>query len=615
MTLEKNLSCIEVYDKGLANKIRNHDISSAPIQLLNADSGDVNLIYNGIPVHSTQNPQQEAILEFNTLNSTAKNQVIIIFGLGLGYLFKRLFISTSSKIIIYEPDMDILRFTLEAVDFSSELSDERVRVTNTLSELIEAMGDLYFYKNTVSFKGLPSVHHLYPKELEEFKKEINNIIEMQQGNYVTIFANSYLWLYNGLHNTKNFINNHNVDVLRNVFKDKPAIIVSPGPSIDQTIDKIKENENKAVIFAVNHAYRVLKEAGITPDFVVFTDGYELPAKMLEKDGVQNTNLIAQSVVSPIVFNIKGFNNKFVFYSKNDIVSRFVSKTIGFSLEGYENKGTVSYCALNSAYMMGCNPIIMTGQDLAITNNKFYSSAAEFGKADEPVPEDYSELFKARINELKNEELIEVKGQNGEIVKTKKDYASFIKYFEDFANKFGSNTTLINCSPGGAQINGFINADISEILQPFSEFSKEEIIKKAVENADNLVFYNSEKLFDEYKRLAKVLEQHLPVIQEGLAISEKLKKELRVHNKNIQKIGKLINQELEVYKVLDSNIFSEFHIMLSACWRELSDIGVILEDESKPINLDTFKEISDIMHAIFSLSYDRFRATIDIIKNM
>ena len=65
------------------------------------------------------------------------------------------------------------------------------------------------------------------------------------------------------------------------------------------------------------------------------------------------------------------------YSHNDLFSRWLANIADFSIEDYIIKGSGSYCALFSAYMAGCNPIIFAGQDLAYSDGKCYSSDSAF----------------------------------------------------------------------------------------------------------------------------------------------------------------------------------------------------------------------------------------------
>ncbi|MFA6989965.1 MAG: 6-hydroxymethylpterin diphosphokinase MptE-like protein, partial [Candidatus Gastranaerophilaceae bacterium] len=465
MSFNKNLNEIEKYNQNLVKKLQQHQfLPEIKLEFFQTQSTQTSLFYNEIPVHSEVNPEEEALDAFNTISSKSVNTVIILFGLGLGYLFKTLYDETKSKIVIFEPNMDISRLTMEAVDFSKELSDKRVRIASTFEELIESLSFLYGYGDTVLNVMLPSANQLYHNEILRFNEEFPKILNLLQSNFVTLFFQAFRWTFNSINNLKNYQKYHNVDVLKNVFKNKPAIIVSPGPSIDKTIEHIKKNRAKIIVFCVNIACKTLKKHGIKPDFVIVSDPYGTVAFQLDLDMEPNCNLIGQSVVVNEVFSLAQLNKRFIFYSNNDLFSRWISDLSGFQLDENKTKGTVSYFAMLQAYLMGCNPIILTGQDLAFSDNKVYSSTSTYGDVN------YDDKIKTTT----------VMGQKGEILKTSFDYAGFIKYFEGFAaEKADEAINLINCSPGGAMINGYKNMDIQEVFEKLSPLDLD--VNSALEN--------------------------------------------------------------------------------------------------------------------------------------
>ena len=56
--------------------------------------------------------------------------------------------------------------------------------------------------------------------------------------------------------------------LKNIFKGRPAIIVSAGPSIEKNFHLLKEAKGKAIIIAVDVVVPTILPAGIIPDFIV-----------------------------------------------------------------------------------------------------------------------------------------------------------------------------------------------------------------------------------------------------------------------------------------------------------------------------------------------------------
>ena len=96
---------------------------------------------NDVPIDDINNPR-EAVKDM--LKSTIKipmdkNDIIITFGIGLGYLLDETFNAYDSKIFVYEPDLKLLHFVLNNVDISEHLRSGRVFITNDLKELLEKL--------------------------------------------------------------------------------------------------------------------------------------------------------------------------------------------------------------------------------------------------------------------------------------------------------------------------------------------------------------------------------------------------------------------------------------------------------------------------------------------
>lgn len=603
---ENNIEPIYRYNRVLVNKLENYVFDeNIEFQLFHSESQDVNLLYKGVTVHDSNNPQIEAINAFGNINSTSENSVTVIFGLGLGYLFKRAYIESKGKIVVYEPNLDILKFTFEVVDFSKELADERVYIANSRTELLKFLNQSYTYKSSLSLLFLESSYKLYPDELNSIKQDFPEIQRHLEGNFVCLFSNSLLWAEEGIRNIPEFIKNYSVDSLRNKFRGKAALVVSSGPSLDKNIESLKKIRNKVVLFCVSNAYNTLEKHKIKPDFVSFIDVLNCN-KVVKDNDLSDVNLIIQSIAHNNTFNIKS-NRKFVFYSNNDIVSRWLSEVADIpNLKDYENKGTVSYCALYSAYMMGFNPIIILGQDLAFTDGKCYSSASAYGDMLECIFDSELNKFRLKVTSIDQAffyigskydkqyeenpdrllnslpfKVVTVPGQNGEFMPTEVNYASFIKYFEEFAHEMSvSNLKLINSSIGGAQINGFENIELEKALENFPEFHIN--INNEVENIINVsvnpIKENSEKIKQSLKELIEDIDKFNQKAIDGQIKSSQLLQELKRAKLNTQKIKSLISVLPKYYIEFKDNIISKHQILLNCVFKELTELTLVFEDE-------------------------------------
>jgi len=262
--LERNVAQIAKYNKPLAEKILNHVITSNDYHLDYTKCDDLNLYVKGVPLHDEVDPIEQAKKIFDKTHKDG--HLHVIFGIGLGYLFARFLKELNHKILVYEPNLDILRITLGLIDFSDALANPKVRIVHDKFHLkadIEALNqkdDLF----TVYF--LPSYRTLYNDELQAFAEDLTAIHGLIHVGFKELARQSRIWGINTLNNLKEIYKKHEFEALNDTFKGKPAIVVSAGPSLYKNIETIKTYKDKVVIICVGVALKALLNAGIKPDF-------------------------------------------------------------------------------------------------------------------------------------------------------------------------------------------------------------------------------------------------------------------------------------------------------------------------------------------------------------
>lgn len=629
--LENNLEQIARYNEHLAHRVRNHTSTQALISFEPTQSGDTTLVYNGLPVHCLENPQEEARRQFETVKNRGKRNIVVLIGLGLGYLFKRVYEGTECKIVVFEPNTDILRVTMESVDLAADLSSERVRVVDNTIQLTSTLNEVYSYKDELHFLSLPSALKLYPEEIGELQRDLPNITNLLQSNYVTMFEQSYKWLLNGLYNFELLKKVYPLSILEKSFAGKTALVVAPGPSLDKTIRVVEANREKFVIFCVNVAYRALAQHCIKPDFTIIIDNGQIHADTLMIEDLSGTNL----VVTPTVHN-KNFwgnnpDNRFVFYSRKELFSRWVLENTDLPFTEDELKGTASYLAMLSAYIMGCSKIIFTGQDLAYTDNKGYASGSVYAalgcgekKLDQMSlnvsyggnkKERYDKIISLKLKNYNRQSGCYVQGQNGDRIETSTDYANFIKYFEQFAID-NPDIELINCSTGGANIRGFLNRDLGEVVSdlPLLNCSVCNKVQELLLSPDARLGANPkfwDKIDTELDTVKILLQKHYVYVEEALGAAQALNKELKQYHPSYNKINKLISKLLKTYDLL-AEIFEKNNFLIALCWKELTEFTMCLDQQNSEITLDSFQNIANSAETLFSRCKVTFKNAIKMI---
>jgi len=616
--LEANIENIRRYNPVLADKLINHNINNdIKFELIKSESDDINLVYNNILLHDAYDPQKEAITVFNKLEDISEYSISVVIGLGLGYLFKRVYLSSKSKIIVFEPDINILRFTLEVVDFSEEFEDKRVYIANSRQELIKFLDEVYLHKDSINVCGLASCQTLYPEVVINLIDDLPKIKLHLQSNYLCIFEKSFDWAKEGMKNIPLLSQNSNIDALRGKFKSRPALIVSSGPSLDKSIETIVKYRDNSVIFATGNSYKALLQYDIQPDFLGFIEVNDNISQVKDLD-ISGTNLIIQAIANNNVLKLNG-KRKFIFYSNNDLFSRWLAQNTQFSTKDYENKGTVSYCLLNAAHLMGCNPIILVGQDLAYTDGKCYSADSSYGSLI-CVKDEETGKYTVEINNLNefikyyagyldldtanliintklsmiNNNMTYVLGQSGEMLPSEPNYASFIKFFEEFAyDNSMSDLKLINSSIGGALIKGYKSMTLEDAMKELKplDINVESIISEILDTYEDPVKKNINIVIDNLKSMIESIDKFIPHAKDGFVKSGQLIDELGRKKPDVNKIRKLANALMNYYVESKEKLFNPYQILVNCVFRDLLELSKIFEDENNINGIDDIFRIA------------------------
>lgn len=417
-------------------------------------SNDYVLLKDEIPVDDLQNPREavKQALKNNINNEMKSNDIIINFGIGLGYLLDETFNNYPSKIFVYEPDLNLLHFVLSNVDISEHLASGRVFLTNDLDELISKLGSTFITKDRVEIVYLQNYAVAKNKDLLMLTQKVFDTCKSKMIDINTITKFSKKWLLNTISNiaSVNEKNFYLLSDLENKYLGKTALIAGAGPSLADNIENIKNHRDKFVIFALNKNAKYLYNEGITPDFIVCLDAENMNRTLDGLDSyLQNSNAIIDIRTDHSIVT-KNFKRIFVNFSETDFFIKKLSKYNNF-MKFYESGGTASTLALASAVKMGFAKIILAGIDLAFKDNIIYSD----GKTMQRISQDTIIVDNTRKN------LTQVKSVNGGFVYTREDYQAHIHHFETLLKEF-NHSEIYNISSFGAYIEGVKNVSMADL---------------------------------------------------------------------------------------------------------------------------------------------------------
>ncbi len=262
-TLKKNLLLIAKYNEDLAGRILDVKEIKKPVQLVNAESGDANLLYDNEFVHDNTDPVYEAIEIYQKIASNeGEKRVHLIYGLGLGYVLKRFAQKTDEKIVIMEPNSEILRVVLELVDLSEELSKPNIRLAGNVEEMKRATGELSVnMSDTLTLSTTSFYYKFYNNQINSLNVALKNINNKEKviDKPTKINIGPGLWTKEGWITLDCYVK---ADIQADLRK------CTPFPIVNNVVEKIFSShciehiEDHHLEFMLKELYRVMKPDGI-----------------------------------------------------------------------------------------------------------------------------------------------------------------------------------------------------------------------------------------------------------------------------------------------------------------------------------------------------------------
>jgi len=327
----------------------------------------------GIRLHSAHDPATEADRFLTAVLPAALPPTVFVVGSGLGYVLEALERrAAGTKVIAIEPFPAIARAMLERRDWREWIRSGRL----TILLGPHYLGAADAWKAVDARAAAPSIlehpvlNREFPAEVGRARRLADAIVLGAQANDDARKKFAGRYLLNTLANLPALVAEGDVACLRDLYRGIPAIVVAAGPSLDNTIQRLRGLEDRVLIVAVDTALRPLRAAGIRPHFVVAVDPSELNANHLM--GVADTGgtwLVAEGSIDRRVFS--EFTGRTFSFKVSDHHPWPWLRAHGFDRGPLRAWGSVVTTAFDLACHAGCNPVVFVGADLAYTDGVHY----------------------------------------------------------------------------------------------------------------------------------------------------------------------------------------------------------------------------------------------------
>mgnify|MGYP001047290666 CR=1 FL=1 len=403
-------------------------------------------------IHSKYNPKEESEkLIDNMVNHIEDNDIIIFWGLGLGYHIEAYLKRFPEKYyIIIEPHKNMLINLIHNRGINSIINDKlkKIFILDYDKDAYKSVEDYLHQFDSVFFIVLPSYERIFADEYREFYLNFGFVMEDFALKNRTKKLFQKTWTKNVLLNYSQIINSKYIfNMDRDIFLNKPAILVSAGPSLEYELSNLKYiKQNKlAYIFSAGSAISALVENNIYPDAAWSIDPGEVNVEVFQK-------VIEKEITAiPLVFaTTVGYGTpqaypgeKLYFITDKDKISPWLIKYDKASgLKIVQDASSVAVVALEALINLGFNPIMLVGQNCAFERDQYYSKGIDYGMFGEKgsgIQYDLSFTFK-------------VEGVQGEAVYTTSSLNKFRTDFEEAIVRY-KDASIINTTKEGAKIAG------------------------------------------------------------------------------------------------------------------------------------------------------------------
>lgn len=474
---------------------------------------------------------EKFIKDLDDFEVDEKQSVIIVFGFGTGEHIKVLREKyRNNEIIVFEPNINLKEYIKEFENLEKDkkieiFCDENISVKEIVQDKINQFN--LFHAKFICFSNY---YKIYKPEITEFLLELKKIFYNLKLDLNTAIHTSESGFLSLLENIKYMMDGVPADIYENEYKNKPAVIVSAGPSLENNIDYLKDINDDMIVLTGGRTLRTLMDKNIKPHLLAVVDPNDVSYKLCE-GYLENSNV-------PLLF-FEETNDRVVKEHKGDKIfftyNNAIAKIAGIEMKPLLTGGSVAHILLSYAVMLGCNPIIFIGQDLAYTGEKSHAEIAD--------NRDNVNWFER----LKAEDDIYVDDINGNKVRTS---LTLNKYRETIEEIIAANNdrTFINATEGGSRIKGTIEMPLREVIdrykgEPFNAFQKIEYNVDIKKNVINVL-----------EKTKKDCNDIIKLYKDGLNLIEKLKKYSKIKNSNY------VNEILNKLNVIDEKAKRKYENM-------------------------------------------------------
>lgn len=524
-------------------------------------------------LHSKYNPIREAEAIIEEYKDIKEDTTIIFYGTGLGYHID-LFLERHPNInyYIYEtiPELLYQYLSNKTIEKLPSRKLKNIMLANDTKETNIFLNNVIDQnKGEIFLIELPVHKKIFSEEYKTFFDLFEKIVKNKRSSLRTNYAFQKRWIINSMKNFGEVLSTPNILMSKKeIFKDKPAVLVAAGPSLNEEIENLRyiKDNGLAYIFSVGSAINTLIHHGIYPDAACTYDPTAHNQKVFEtikeKEIKEIPMIFGSSVGYETLLDYPG--DKYHMITSQDTVSKYYLKSEdNKEIDIVQDASSIAVVTMQLLHELDFSPIILVGQNLAYRGKERYSEGIGY--------------YSKEVTEQEMQNGLWVKDVYGNEILTNTGFNNMRQQMEFYISKF-SAMNVINTTKGGANIEGTRFMELKEILE---NKLQESIVEQDWLKA-NKTNYDIEYLQVQSETMDKAYKIVLKLINEYYDILDRINK--LINNRNFNQAEKMY---VKLKKLLDeikkNDFYATFILPMNRVHHKLlADSSYGLKRERNPV---------------------------------
>ena len=468
--LGRNLAALARVNPGLPEQVL--AASDESLELEMARDGLPSGTWEGRRLASRHRPGEEISRQLGDLDlREVKTVAFLGFGLGLHVEHVARGLKHHGLVIVYEPDLALLKAVLSRIDMTEWISGANVMIVTDCDDPA-ALHSVLVGREPMLMLGMRIIEHA-PSLIRlgegspRFTRMLADFANTARMTVMTTLGRSAETMGNLLANLDHYVFGRSIAELKGSAAGRLGVVVSAGPSLHRNLHQLAGPgvRERCAIVATQTTLRPLLEAGVAPHYVTALDYHAISSRFYEgirAEDVVDTELVVDPRVNPAVPDAWPGRLRVI---DSEHVDEFLGPLArnGVQLEAC---ATVAHLAYVFARFLGCDPVALIGQDLGFTDGLYYAP----GNAIHEVWRPEFGMFNT-IETMEWERIVRHRGQLSERVdvhdRTIYTDNQMLTYLQQFEGRFRADEQLglvtIDATEGGVKKAHTTPRPLAEVL--------------------------------------------------------------------------------------------------------------------------------------------------------